>query len=227
MSERATHARHDVARRRLGLDPALPRLLGERLCLDFANSIEEPAGPHPQDFLQSYPDLVRWAGHAGVIDAAQRERLLALGRQHPAEADETFARSLALRAAIDRAFRKVARGATPAASDLATIRQEHLAALARAHLAPAGDRFDWRWSDSPRLDLPLWPIARSAVDLLTTGELRRIKECPHPEGCTWLFYDLSKNTSRRWCSMEGCGTHVKMRRYRAKVAACQGGGLAG
>jgi predicted RNA-binding Zn ribbon-like protein len=217
MSESATHARHNAARRRLGLDPALPRLLGERLCLDFANSIEEPAGPRPQDVLQSYPDLVRWARHAGIVDAAQGERLLAQASRRPAEAGETYARALALRGAIDRVFHQIARGAPPAASDLATIQQEHLAALARAHLAPAADRFDWHWSGSSRLDSPLWLIARSAVDLLTGGDLRRVKECPHPEGCTWLFYDLSKNASRRWCSMEGCGTHVKMRRYRAKV----------
>jgi hypothetical protein len=29
------------------------------LCLDFVNSIEDPAGAAPQDFLISYPDLVR------------------------------------------------------------------------------------------------------------------------------------------------------------------------
>ena len=218
MNESVTGAGHDRAKRRLGLDPALPRLLGERLCLDFANSIEEPAGPHPQDVLQGYPDLVRWGRHVGILDAAQAERLLDQARQRPAESGETFTRALALRETLDRVFHQVARGGTPASADLATIQAMHLAALAHAHLAPAPDRFAWTWRESPpQLDSVLWPVARSAVDLLTTGELRRIKECPHPEGCTWLFYDQSRNASRRWCSMEGCGTRVKMRRYRARV----------
>ncbi|MQA78800.1 MAG: hypothetical protein GEV10_10045 [Streptosporangiales bacterium] len=30
-----------------------------------------------------------------------------------------------------------------------------------------------------------------------------------------LFLDFSRNHSRRWCSMNGCGARAKMRRYRA------------
>ena len=45
------------------------RLLGGALCLDFVNSIENRAGHAPQDFLISYPDLVRWGEHAGLIEA--------------------------------------------------------------------------------------------------------------------------------------------------------------
>ncbi len=60
-------------------------------------------------------------------------------------------------------------------------------------------------------------MALSATGLLTSGELGRIKECPHEEGgCGWLFYDASKNRSRRWCDMAGCGSRVKMRRMYAR-----------
>jgi predicted RNA-binding Zn ribbon-like protein len=63
----------------------------------------------------------------------------------------------------------------------------------------------------------LWPIALSATGLLTSGELERVKECPHEEGgCGWLFYDASKNRSRRWCDMADCGSRVKMRRMYAR-----------
>jgi predicted RNA-binding Zn ribbon-like protein len=95
------------------------------------------------------------------------------------------------------------------------IQREYLIALSHAALAPDRGAFDWRWrADAVELDAVLWPVANSAIDLLTAGDLSRIKECP--EGCTWLFYDLSKNASRRWCSMEGCGSQAKMRRYRAR-----------
>jgi hypothetical protein len=62
----------------------------------------------------------------------------------------------------------------------------------------------------------LWPIAHAALELLTDAELHRVKRCA---GCPWLFLDHSKNTSRRWCAMNDCGTHAKVRRYVARRAA--------
>jgi hypothetical protein len=38
-------------------------------------------------------------------------------------------------------------------------------------------------------------------------------------GCRWLFVDESRNMSRRWCTMEECGTHEKVRRYLERRAA--------
>jgi predicted RNA-binding Zn ribbon-like protein len=58
------------------------------------------------------------------------------------------------------------------------------------------------------------------VALLTGPELGRVKQCPGPLGdCGWLFLDTSKNRSRRWCSMEGCGSEAKMRRRHERVRA--------
>jgi predicted RNA-binding Zn ribbon-like protein len=59
-------------------------------------------------------------------------------------------------------------------------------------------------------------VARSAVELHTDGDQRRVRECPGAGDCGWLFYDTSRNGSRRWCSMEGCGSRVKMRRHYAR-----------
>ncbi|MCL4825828.1 MAG: CGNR zinc finger domain-containing protein [Caldilinea sp.] len=38
--------------------------------------------------------------------------------------------------------------------------------------------------------------------------------------CGWLFFDASRNRSRRWCSMEDCGNRAKARLHykRHKVA---------
>jgi len=202
---------------RQGLNPSFPRLLGDRLCLDFANSIEDPATDRAHDFLRSYPDLVAWGQHVGVVTAARSEILLQAASLRPDDAAATLDRALDLRAAIDRLFHAIARGESPFSSDLERVQERYLEALDHAYLTSDGVRFAWTWSDPPgALDAILWPVARSAVELLTQGELRRVKECPLPEGCSWLFYDQSKNASRRWCSMEGCGTLVKMRRYHAR-----------
>lgn len=66
------------------------------------------------------------------------------------------------------------------------------------------------------VESPLWPVGLAAYELLTGPRARRIKRCA---GCPWLFLDQSKNGSRRWCSMDICGTDEKMRRYVARRAA--------
>jgi predicted RNA-binding Zn ribbon-like protein len=46
------------------------------------------------------------------------------------------------------------------------------------------------------------------------GTWDRLKVCAR-HACRWAFYDASRNRSGRWCSMEGCGNQVKMRRAYA------------
>jgi predicted RNA-binding Zn ribbon-like protein len=195
------------------------RLLGGRLCLDFVNSIENRAGEQ-EDFLTSYPDLARWARHAGLIDDDDAARLLALAAADAPAAEGVFTRALALRAALHRLFLAIATEQQPDAGDLDQARRAYAEAIAGATLTDRDGRFAWNWTtDEPRLEQILWPVAASAIDLLTAGDVRRIKVCANPLGCGWLFYDSSKNGSRRWCSMEGCGSQIKMRRQYAKRRA--------
>jgi predicted RNA-binding Zn ribbon-like protein len=50
------------------------------------------------------------------------------------------------------------------------------------------------------------------------GSWLRLKVCAR-DSCRWAFYDGSRNQVRRWCSMAGCGNHVKMQRaYRNRKA---------
>ena len=63
----------------------------------------------------------------------------------------------------------------------------------------------------------LGAISRSASDLLTSGELDRVKVCDAHD-CGWFFVDVSRNKSRRWCDMAGCGNRDKARRYRERHA---------
>jgi predicted RNA-binding Zn ribbon-like protein len=196
------------------------RLLGGALCLDFVNSIENRPGHGPEDFLTSYPDLVRWGEHAGLIADATATRLIAHADADEPAAREALRRALALRDALHRLFLTFATRRDPDREDLELLRGAYLDAMSGATLVPDDERLTWHWQpDERRLDQLLWPVARSAVELLTTGDLRRIKLCENPYGCGWLFYDGSKNGSRRWCSMEGCGSQVKMRRQYARRRA--------
>ena len=54
------------------------------------------------------------------------------------------------------------------------------------------------------------------------GSWPRLKVCAR-DTCRWAFYDASRNQVRRWCSMAGCGNHIKMRRaYAARKSRAQG-----
>jgi predicted RNA-binding Zn ribbon-like protein len=198
-----------------GRTTEFPRLLGERLCLHFANTVEGPLSARPEDFLESYGDLARWAWHTGAIDEEDAERLAAVARASPGESAATFARAIRLRGAIQRVFRAIARPERPAEADLARLRREYAAAIAEAVLVP-GSGFSWGRDNLRR---PLWLVAASAVELLAGGDLRRVKQCPGAGDCGWLFYDTSRAGTRRWCSMEGCGSRVKMRRQYARRRA--------
>ena len=79
-------------------------------------------------------------------------------------------------------------------------------------------RFTWEpaTEGATSLDWPLWPVVWSAVELLTADALRRVLECAN-DPCGWLFVDLSRNRSRRWCDMRDCANKVKARRHHART----------
>lgn len=199
-----------------GRAPDFPRLLAGRLCLHFANTIEGPISPEPEDFLHDYADLVRWSWHSRALDDAELTRLNELAQAAPERAREVFDKAVRLRESVDRIFRAIAADREPPDVDLRTVQREHLEALRAASLVRGGQRFSWSWRSVNDLRLPVWLVVASAMELLTEGDLARVKQCPGADDCGWLFYDTSRNGTRRWCSMEGCGSRMKMRRHYAR-----------
>jgi predicted RNA-binding Zn ribbon-like protein len=196
------------------------RFLGGRLCLDFTNTMDPRLGNHPHDFLTDYADLVHWSLHAGLLAESEAEHLLRDAAYRPAEATMTFERAIALREAIYRVFSTVAHNTVPKTTDLDTLKVVFVEAMTHAQVIPAAYGFRWDWPERKNaLDQMLWPVVRSAVELLTSEEVKKVKECPGVGDCGWLFLDTSKNGSRQWCSMEGCGSRAKMRRQYARKRA--------
>ncbi len=64
------------------------------------------------------------------------------------------------------------------------------------------------------VDGALGVVAAVAYDAMRDGSWERLKTC---RNCGWAFWDKSKNRSAAWCSMELCGSRIKVRRYRARA----------
>jgi len=66
----------------------------------------------------------------------------------------------------------------------------------------------------------IYEMLQIIVESIGLNQWHRLKACPD---CKWVFYDFSKNGSKRWCGMyagspkgRACGTIAKVKRYRQK-----------
>lgn len=197
-------------------------LSGGRLCLDLANTVSWRAGGRPIERLRRYVDLVSWARRAGLVSDRDARRLADEARRRPGRAARVLGRAVVLREAIYRVFSAIADGRAPASADVAAVNAELAEALGRLRVARHAGRFALRWpADRLALDSVLWPVARSAADLLTSEDLGNLKTCP-AGNCGWIFLDTTRNRTRRWCDMRVCGNRAKARRHYDREKARRG-----
>ena len=205
------------------------KLVGGRLCLDFINTVDGRKSDSPRreshsvnsqllgDKLGEYSDLVEWSRHSGIVTSTEAERLIQASKRNAGEARDVFDRAIALREALYRICKAIMTSRRPQRVDLETVNDELLEARTHERLTHDANGFTWEWDGSEAaLDRMLWSIAQSAAELLTTGDLSRLRECGGEE-CGWLFEDTSRNRSRQWCDMQDCGNLAKVRRYRTRL----------
>jgi len=196
-------------------DAEIHRLIAGSLCLDFANTLHGHRGHPLHEYLLDYRDVVLWSRHAGLIDESQAVALLQQAEKHPDRAEEVHCKAIDLREMIFRIFSRLAAGDSPEAGDLDRLCSMQLEAIRQRRLTRVGSRYVWIWEDELNMERLLWPIVISAVDLLTSAEVERVRVC-NGDGCDWLFVDGSRNHLRRWCSMNQCGNRSKMKRRNAR-----------
>jgi len=196
---------------------------GGVVCLDFVNTAGSRLTDRPSEYLLSYEDLLDWGRQAGLLAPEKTEDLSRQAALDPEGARETLSRALALREAIHRLISRAVAGEAKDESDLSALNRELSIALSRLRVIPAGGAYGWGWNRSQDdggalLDGPLWPVAQSAAELLTSPKLARVKVCAG-EGCGWVFLDESRNGSRRWCDSRDCGNRERVRRHLARKRA--------
>jgi predicted RNA-binding Zn ribbon-like protein len=190
--------------------------VGGRTCLDFNNTVTWDGDARPNERLGSYGDLVDWAEKAEVLSEAAARRLRRAARADPEAAAATLRDAHALRDAIHEVVAARAGRREPAVAAAETLNRFLGRALGRLRLGVEGDACSWRFVDEGNEpDRMLWPLAWSAASLLTSADASLVRTCAN-ERCGWLFVDRSRNRSRRWCDMKGCGNSAKARRHYAR-----------
>jgi predicted RNA-binding Zn ribbon-like protein len=189
-------------------------LLGGELCLDFTNTVEPRWEDQPHEFLRSYADLLAWGQHAEILTREEAQHLQRDAQACPTEAAGVLEDAIFLRETLYEIFAPIASEQPADAQALAQLNAMLSPALARLQILPQQGAFVWEWRDSDSsLDRMLWPVLCSAAELLTSGQLDRLRQCP---GCGWLFVDGSRSRTRRWCDMRVCGNRAKARRHYAR-----------
>jgi predicted RNA-binding Zn ribbon-like protein len=184
-----------VGRRRKLLPVDELPIIGGALCLDLVNTTGFRAGGTPRERLLTQADLSVWSHRVGLAGRA------------------TVARTRELRELLYAIFRPVAEGAEPPPDAVARLSDWWRAERSRRALVSRDGRFELQLElgDNDR-DAMLWPIVASAVDLLTSDRLAKLKRCGE---CDWLFLDETKNGTRTWCKKD-CGDRARARRHYRK-----------
>ncbi|MEW6264853.1 MAG: ABATE domain-containing protein [Thermodesulfobacteriota bacterium] len=189
-------------------------LIGGHPCLDFTNTVSSRVESFRTEYLTGYDQLVDWSGHAGLLSRTETRRLKQLGGRRPTEAAAVLERALELRETLFRLFSAMAQGRAPRPDDLDGLNLALRGALGRRQICRLKGRLVWGWAKDPdALEAMLWPIVHSAAELLTLPPRYKVRRCAGHPCCQWLFLDQSKNQTRRWCSMELCGSRDKVKRY--------------
>jgi predicted RNA-binding Zn ribbon-like protein len=196
------------------------KLAGGHPALNFINTVHDWTATEPRDYLSEFADAIRFGENAGLLTRAEVSRLRCRTPRFELK------RLRELRRLLRRVFQMRLSGRTPNGADLEKLgadlcqsaRATRLVATADRRSSPLPMRREVNAELAGDAILRL-RIVEAGVALLLSDAMRRVKSCPT---CGWFFLDLSKNRSRRWCSMDTCGAVAKSRRYYRRLKGLSG-----
>ena len=194
------------------------QLVAAHPALDLVNTMDwrfRPSGP--EEFLETYNDLVRFTEQSKLLSTEQAQHLLSTVSSRKGATALVCAKEL--REAVSDVLYAALSGNSIPPSQVQTLERHFRNARQHQKLQWIGSHLQWTWTEaSDEPDLPLWLLAKSASSLLTSEFLSLVRVCDNTE-CKWLFLDTSKNHSKRWCDMRVCGNRMKARRFKAQRAS--------
>ena len=185
--------------------------------LELVNTLDLRFSPNPEELLPAYRDLLRFAAQLRLITMEQARRLERTvdGK----DALRILASTVELREALAAVLYGWIDGGKPQAGQVKILEKYFQEAPLHRSLRADKSQLAWIWAAAEQqAEIPLWKLAQAASDLLVSSDAELVKDCGDPT-CRWLFLDLSKNHTRRWCDMKTCGNRMKARRFQARLQA--------
>ncbi len=182
--------------------------------LDFINALDwrfRDSGP--EELLTSYADLLQFVEQAQLLNPELVRHLSATVTGDRAQRVLDAAKEL--RETLASIVYGSLHSKTPPAKAIVILERNFHEAFSRRSLFWRQSRLAWDWiyADS-NAKLPLWALSLDAVELMSSDGITRVRACDNSE-CRWLFLDVSKSHTRRWCDMKLCGNRMKARRFKA------------
>jgi predicted RNA-binding Zn ribbon-like protein len=183
--------------------------------LELVNTLDLRFSPNPEDLLPAYRDLLRLAAQLRLITAEQARKLERAVDEK--DARRILASTVELREALSAVLYAWIDGGKPPAGQVKILEKYFQQAALHRSLRADKAQLAWIWAPTEQqAEIPLWRLAQAASDLLVSSDAELVKDCGDPT-CRWLFLDLSKNHTRRWCDMKTCGNRMKARRFQARL----------
>lgn len=185
-------------------------LLGNRLCIDFANTSFCPINESGK--LNSLEDWLFFYEITGVLDRSESQTLQKLAGKDVEVFTSLFERSMSFRNTI-RSILTVLQNASPVPTRFIKETNEILKYYEGYYTIKQMDKvylleYEYSKQNPDRL---LVPLAYSLSQLVTESD-KIIRKCANPE-CGIFFHDVSPKKNRKWCSMELCGNNAKARAF--------------
>ncbi len=183
--------------------------------LELVNTLDFRFSGQTVDLIPTYKDLLRLTTQLQMLTAEQARKLVRTAGEEAARS--VVASTAELREALAKVLYGRIDGTRLPAGQIRVLEKQFHAASLHRRLMTGKLHLEWSWSGAERqAEIPLWMLAQAASDLLVSSDAELIKDCGDPT-CRWLFLDVSKNHTRRWCDMKTCGNRMKARRHHARA----------
>lgn len=189
------------------------KVLGERPSIDFVNTVDWRGKQDSLDYLTEFDDLLDWAKLVGLIDEEEHVEVSRAAISYPENAFLMYKRMIDFRENLYGILLSKS-GKEPIDEELEANYQSEIKSMLK-HLSM--NIMEGRLELDKELDVGyvLRILVKDSVDLISSDDVSRVKRCGSEE-CGWLFIDTSKNSSRKWCQMRGCGNRAKARRFYSR-----------
>lgn len=178
---------------------------GGLLCLDFINTVSDYTETPILNYLQGEEEWIAWLCRVGLI--TDDDQIFQQGTFHLDHILEV--RNMLYKIFTQHIHQRIIPTTLLAKfnKQLHWVNRHIKLTIHNGHIT---EIFDY---DNTHADNYLIPIIKSARDILVSDQLKNVRECGN---CGWLFYDKSKNQTRRWCNMKVCGNKIKTQKYYRK-----------